>query len=264
MVIACCSRRAVVSAGCSRNTNTLSLTLSLTSFAPTLEKKTVYNTDGTVIKSATVATEERAFYRRFVGCVDTSAQAWSAEYFRGQSSSTPDVRATDLLQQCNRPNGWLPNTPLKETISHFYVEQEHGRQLNQLGRGSFGDDSGADFNNIEFFQIDADGSSSLIEDWIYDHLVGVPILHNMAVQRVRYSTGKNVKTVAQSLVGGGGCTQKFRSKYVIVTPSIDVVRKQITFKPPQPVQTALDKHPIKINTVRGAIVGLTFYETSGI
>jgi Flavin containing amine oxidoreductase len=133
---------------------------------------------------------------------------------------------------------------LKETISHFNVEQEQGRQLNEMSRGTFGDESATDFNNINFFQIDADGSSSLIEDWIYDHLDGVPIVHNMAVKRIRYSTGKNVKTVAQSI----GCTQKFRSKYVIVTPSIDVVRTQITFKPP--VQTALDKHPIKINTVR--------------
>jgi hypothetical protein len=205
--------------------------------------------------------EEREFYKRFKGCLDPSTQSWAAEYFRGLPA-TPDVRAVDLLKQCRRPGTWEANTDLKETISHFYVEQENGVQLEDLGRGSFGEDSFNDFSAIQFFQIDSDGSSMLIEDWVGHHLVDgdndVKITYNMAVQSVRYTTGKNVKTVASN----GLCTQKYRSKYVILTPSLNVLRSNlIQFKPEGPIQAALAKHPITISMVRVSCVWCCVIET---
>jgi hypothetical protein len=151
---------------------------------------------------------------------------------------------------------------LKETISHFYVEQENGVQLEDLGRGSFGEDSFNDFSAIQFFQIDSDGSSMLIEDWVGHHLVDgdndVKITYNMAVQSVRYTTGKNVKTVASN----GLCTQTYRSKYVILTPSLNVLRSNlIQFKPEGPIQAALAKHPITISMVRVSCVWCCVIET---
>jgi hypothetical protein len=125
-------------------------------------KQTVYKSDGTTYPSAQVATEEREFYKRYMGCLTPSTQAWAAEYFRGLPTATADVRAVDLLKQCRRPGSWEANSDLKETISHFYVEQENGVQLDELGRGSFGENSFFDFSAIEFFQIDADGSKALI------------------------------------------------------------------------------------------------------
>ena len=184
-----------------------------------------------------------------MGCLTTSTQAWAAEYFRGLPTARADVRAVELLRQCRRPGSWEGNTDLKESISHFYVEQENGVPLEELGRGSFGENSFFDFNAIEFFQIDADGSKALIEDWVDDHLVDVRITYDMAVQSVRCSTGKNVKTVATRR--DGSCTQKYRSKYVIPTPSLNVLRSNINwFEPRAPIEAALDKHPITNTMVR--------------
>lgn len=187
-----------------------------------------------------------------------SSEQWFREWRKSLRDDdveiTPDRNAVDILENCRyfgRDRSWTDSTNLREAIAHLYFEQENGKQLEEISRGSFGEDSTFDFDNRTFFQNDDRGSSWLIREWIDDHIEPGTIRMDSRVTHINYEKGKDATVVAQVRSSNdnkkGRCVKKFRSKYVIATPSIKVLRDRIKFRPS--ADDWLDNHPLDINVV---------------
>lgn len=222
----------------------LTVSLPITSFCSDLQS--LFEADGTPVAEETKQDELSLFMELREACLDDSSYTWFDEYIENTVDPTfeisPDEYGPTTMEQCDN---WVADPPIREAIAHFYLEQEHGKRWEELGRGSWPDESTYDFDGTLFFQNDQRGSSWLINEFVDSHIQADSLYLDAAVETIRYTEGKNAKVVATLVEGGQRCRKRFRSNYVIATPTVKVLREKIDFRPP----LRLDTHPMDMNVV---------------